>query len=58
MSINTADHRNKIIPPSAEAEVNAMAELSDEDIQELLRLTTLFSRCMERRFLQIGEVGQ
>ena len=27
-----------------------MAELSDKDIVELVRLTTLFSNCMKRKF--------
>lgn len=45
----------KIIPPAADAENDAMAELArDEDIAELIRLTTLFSDLMKRKFEQIG----
>lgn len=40
----------EIIPPAAKAENDAMAELSDKDIVELVRLTTLFSNCMKRKF--------
>ncbi len=42
-----------IIPPAAAAEIDAMGELSGEDIAQLVRLTTLFSSAMERR---LGEL--
>ena len=47
-----------IIPPAADAEIDAMAELSGEDIAELVRLTTLFSSHMKRKFDEIPEVGE
>lgn len=46
-------YARKIIPPAAEAEIDAMAELSDKDIAELVRLTTLFSLCMRKKFDEI-----
>ena len=45
----------KIIPPAANAEIDAMAELSGEDIAELVRLTTLFSEQMKAKFQAIKE---
>ena len=42
------EYTKKIIPPAAEAEVDAMAELDGEDIAELVRITTLFSKQMKR----------
>lgn len=47
-----------IIPPAADAEIDAMAELSGEDIAELVRLTTLFSSHMKHKFDEIPEVGE
>lgn len=44
-----------IIPPAASAEIDAMAELSGEDIAALVRLTTLFSENMERKFRKARE---
>ncbi len=49
------DYAGKIIPPAANAEISAMAELPPEDITELVRLTTLFSHCMKEKFSKIGE---
>lgn len=51
-------YTEKIIPPAAKAEVDAMAELdvSGENISELVRLTTLFSNQMAKKFSEIGEV--
>lgn len=51
------DYAEKIIPPAAKAEVNAMAELdlAGEDIAELVRLTTLFSNQMAKKFSEIKE---
>ena len=43
-------YAEEIIPPAAKAEVDALAELSDEDITELVRITTLFSCHMKQRF--------
>lgn len=37
-----------IIPPAAAAEIDAMAELPEKDIAELVRLTTLFSDYMRK----------
>ena len=47
------EYTQKIIPPAAHAEIDAMSELSGEDIAELVRLTTLFSRCMREKFESI-----
>lgn len=44
-----------IIPPAAKAEIDAMSELSETDIRELVRLTTLFSNEMQSRFDKIKE---
>ena len=42
--------RKKIIPPAANAEIDAMAELAkSENIAELVRLTMLFSGLMKRK---------
>lgn len=51
------DYAEKIIPPAAKAEVDAMAELdlAGEDIAELVRLTTLFSNQMAKKFSEIKE---
>ncbi len=43
----------KIIPSAANAEIDAMAELSGEDIAELVRLTELFSAFMRKKFNEI-----
>lgn len=64
-----ADRRNKIVrfteaggrvykenhSPAANAEIDAMAELSGEDIAELVRITTLFSNQMLKKFNEIKE---
>lgn len=44
------EYAEKIIPPAAKAENEAMAELDGEDIAELVRLTTLFSNHMKSKF--------
>lgn len=49
------EYAKKIIPPAANAEIDAMAELSGEDIAELVRLTTLFSNYMKKHFDEIKE---
>ena len=49
------EYAKKIIPPAASAEIDAMAELSGEDIAELVRLTTLFSEQMKAKFQAIKE---
>lgn len=48
------EYAGKIIPPAAKAENDAMAELADEDIVELVRLTTLFSNYMKKKFSKMG----
>lgn len=67
----TADRRNKIIrftdagreyarpiiPPAAHAEIDAMAELSENDIKALIRITTLFSNTMKEKFDQINSLS-
>lgn len=51
------EYAAKIIPPAANAEIDAMAELdlSGENIAELVRLTTLFSNQMAEKFSEIKE---
>ena len=49
------EYTKKIIPPAANAEIDAMAELSGEDIVELVRITTLFSNQMLKKFNEIKE---
>ena len=49
------EYAKKIIPPAANAEIDSMAELSGEDIAELVRLTTLFSEQMKAKFQAIKE---
>lgn len=49
------EYTKKIIPPAANAEIDAMAELSREDIAELVRITTLFSNQMLKKFNEIKE---
>ena len=44
------DYVKNIIPPAANAEINAMAELSANDIKELVRLTTVFLNYMKNKF--------
>ncbi len=44
-----------IIPPAADAENLAMADMPMDKIAELIRLTTAFTENMERRFAEIGE---
>lgn len=48
-------YTEKIIPPAAKAEIDAMAELSGEDMAELVRLTTIFSQQMKDRFEEMKE---
>lgn len=43
----------KIVPPAAVAEINAMVELSEKDIAELMRLATLFADYMRKKFGEI-----
>ena len=49
------EYAGGIIPPAAEAEIDAMAELPEDDIAELVRLTTLFSGHMREKFGKIRE---
>lgn len=42
-----------IIPPAADAENLAMADMPIEKIAELVKLTTIFTENMERRFAEI-----
>lgn len=51
-------YAEKIIPPAADAEIEAMCELHKEDIAELVRLTTLFSHCMMERFEKIPKIQE
>lgn len=49
------EYAKNIIPPAASAEIDAMAELSEKDIVELVRITTIFSNCMKKHFDEIKE---
>lgn len=44
------EYAKNIIPPAAAAEIDAMAELSEKDITELVRITTVFSNHMKQKF--------
>lgn len=50
-------HRKEKNTPvkAANAEISAMAELSDNDIQELVRITSIFSKHMKNKFSEIRE---
>lgn len=48
-------YAQRIIPPAAQAEIDAMGRMSGDDIAELVRLTTLFSHNMRENFEQIEE---
>lgn len=43
-------YAREIIPPAADAENLAMADLSEEEMNELVRLTIKFTENMEKRF--------
>lgn len=47
------EYAKNIIPPAANAEIDAMAELDEKDIIEMVRITTIFSNCMKRKFEEI-----
>lgn len=49
------EYANQIIPPAAAAEIDAMAELEENDVAELVRITTVFSECMKKKFEEIKE---
>ncbi|MDE6313641.1 MAG: winged helix DNA-binding protein [Lachnospiraceae bacterium] len=49
------EYAKKIIPPAARAKNDAMAEIAEKDIVELIRLTSLFSDCMKSKFSEIKE---
>lgn len=49
------EYAKEIIPPAADAEINAMCELSIENAAELVRLTSLFSNCMKKKFDDLRE---
>lgn len=67
LSESESDRRNKIIhfteagveyvkniiPPAAEAEIDAMSQLSEEDMAQLVHLTTVFSQLMKEKFDRI-----
>lgn len=46
-------YAKKIIPPAADAEIDAMAELAGDDIAQLVQLTGLFSHSMIKKFEKI-----
>ncbi len=47
------EYAQKIIPPAANAEIDAMAELDGKDIAQLIRLTIRFSSCMKKKFEEL-----
>ena len=49
------EYTRAIIPPAAQAENDAMAELSGEQQAELVRLTNLFSEQMRLKFQSINK---
>ena len=49
------EYTKNIIPPAASAEIDAMAELDEKDIIEMVRITTIFSNCMKQKFSEIKE---
>lgn len=49
------EYAKNIIPPAASAEIDAMAELTEKDIIELVRITTIFSNYMNEKFNEIKE---
>ncbi len=50
------EYAKNIIPSAANAEIDAMAELKEKDIIELIRLTTIFSNCMKEKFNKINDI--
>lgn len=48
-------YAKSIIPPAADAENLAMADMSIDKAMELVKLTTVFTENMERRFVDIKE---
>lgn len=50
------EYAKNIIPPAASAEIDAMAELTEKDITELVRLTTIFSDYMKQKFNEIKDI--
>lgn len=49
------EYTKNIIPSAASAEIDAMAELEDKDIVELVRITALFSDYMKKKFEEIKD---
>ena len=49
------EYAAQIIPPAANAEIDAMAEMNGEDIEELVRITTIFSEHMKNKFSEIDK---
>lgn len=49
------EYTKNIIPPAASAEIDAMAELDEKDIVEMIRITTIFSNYMKQKFSEIKE---
>ncbi len=47
------EYAQKIIPPAANAEIDAMAELDGKDIAQLISLTIRFSSCMKKKFEEL-----
>lgn len=48
-------YAKQIIQPVADAEIASMSEMSDKDISELVRLTTIYSNHMKEKFERTGD---
>lgn len=44
------EYADRIVAPPTEAEIDAMMELDDRDIADLVRITTKFSALMQKKF--------
>lgn len=49
------EYAQRLIPPPTNAEIDAMMELDDKDIADLVRITTIFSKHMKEKFDGIKE---
>lgn len=52
------DYAGKIIPPAADAEIDAMSEMDSKDSAELVRITTIFSEHMKNKFAAIEPIKE
>lgn len=52
------EYANRIIPPASNAELDAMCEMPENTVAELVRLTALFSDSMKKKFDEAKEKQQ